>query len=81
MEEDSEQVVWPPDDPTRPYFEEAEGEFKLPDSPWTFENGGVNPDLQPSNTQLRQSSLTRRPFSMSLLPNWRNIDLAVTIAI
>ncbi|KAF5388519.1 hypothetical protein D9757_004693 [Collybiopsis confluens] len=62
-EEDSEEQVqgsWPPDDPTRPYFEEAEGEFKLADSPWTFENDGVNPDLQPSNTKLRKDSFTRR---------------------
>ncbi|KAJ3994123.1 zf-DHHC-domain-containing protein [Lentinula boryana] len=59
-EGDAVQQAWPPDDPTRPYFEEPEGEFKLPESPWTFENGGVNPDLQPYNTKLRQDSVTRR---------------------
>ncbi|KIK70662.1 hypothetical protein GYMLUDRAFT_32702 [Collybiopsis luxurians FD-317 M1] len=55
-----EERVWPPDDPTRPYFEEEQGEFKLPDSPWTYENGDVNPDLHPYNTKLRQDSVTRR---------------------
>jgi len=55
-----EERVWPPDDPTLPYFEEAEGDFKLADSPWTFENGGVNPDLQPSNTLRRQNTERRR---------------------
>jgi palmitoyltransferase ZDHHC6 len=58
--EDDEDRVWPPDDPTRPYFEEAAGEFKLPDSPWTFENGDVNPDLQPYNIERRQASITHR---------------------
>jgi len=58
--EQEEEQLWPPDDPTLPYFEEAEGEFKLADSPWTFENGGVNPDLQPYNKRIRQGLETRR---------------------
>lgn len=58
--EEAEQQVWPPDDPVQPYFEEPEGEFKLSESPWTFENEGVNPDLQPYNTKLREDSVTRR---------------------
>ncbi|KAH7880993.1 DHHC palmitoyltransferase-domain-containing protein [Lentinula edodes] len=58
--EQAEQQVWPPDDPIQPYFEEPEGEFKLSESPWTFENEGVNPDLQPYNTKLREDSVTRR---------------------
>jgi len=31
-------------------------EFVLPESPWTYENGSINPELQPSNS----SSIPRR---------------------
>ncbi|KAF7303195.1 Palmitoyltransferase PFA4 [Mycena kentingensis (nom. inval.)] len=37
--------------------------FSLPDSPWTYENGSVNPDLRPSNSATR-----RRKAGVSALP-------------
>lgn len=40
---------WPPRDPTLA----NQIPFKLPDSPWTYENGNVNPNLRPTNGQLR----------------------------
>ncbi|KAG2117985.1 DHHC palmitoyltransferase-domain-containing protein [Suillus discolor] len=40
---------WPPRDPALA----NQPPFKLPDSPWTYENGDVNPNLRPSNSQLR----------------------------
>ncbi|KAG2368853.1 zf-DHHC-domain-containing protein [Suillus spraguei] len=40
---------WPPRDPTLA----NQTPFKLPDSPWTYENGNVNPNLRPTNGQLR----------------------------
>ena len=36
--------------------------FQLPASPWTYENGSVNPYLQPSNTRRRQPA-RKGPFS------------------
>jgi len=51
-----DQTSWPPRDPTiRP----PETEFVLPSSPWTFENGSVNPILEPSNTHIRESKRRR----------------------
>ncbi|KAL1697429.1 DHHC palmitoyltransferase-domain-containing protein [Schizophyllum commune] len=50
---------WPPEDP----HEQPEGDFAgLPSSPWTYENGGFNPALRPTNAQLRRgdSSGSRR---------------------
>ncbi|KAF9245829.1 zf-DHHC-domain-containing protein [Melanogaster broomeanus] len=43
------QHAWPPRDPTL----ENQPPFRLPDSPWTYENGDVNPTLRPTNTRLR----------------------------
>ena len=48
---------WPPEDPDR---EITRDKLNLPDSPWTYANGSVNPNLQPSNAQLRQSTARRR---------------------
>lgn len=62
---------WPPQDPTahRPHSDfaldrgdssasgsEDDGpSLVLPDSPWTYANGSVNPNLQPSNAYRRAS--------------------------
>ena len=48
---------WPPEDPDR---EITKHKLNLPDSPWTYDNDSVNPNLQPSNAQLRQSAARRR---------------------
>jgi len=52
---DHDVEAWPPRDPTL----ENQKRFKLPDSPWTYENGDVNPALRPSNTRPRLAN--RRP--------------------
>ncbi len=48
---------WPPEDPDR---EITNHKFDLPNSPWTYDNGSINPNLQPSNAQLRQSAVRQR---------------------
>ena len=54
-----EPASWPPRDPTIP----AEAPFVLPPSPWTYENGSVNPNLEPYNSQTREATrpAKRRP--------------------
>ncbi|EJC98734.1 uncharacterized protein FOMMEDRAFT_161567, partial [Fomitiporia mediterranea MF3/22] len=59
--------VWPPEDPndTRAYDfnhdEEDDGHaLELPDSPWTYENGSVNPSLEPSNAFRRRATQASR---------------------
>lgn len=47
--------------PHKPSEEDQSKEFKLPDSPWTLGRDGFNPNLRPSNTQLRQ----RKPNGQS----------------
>ncbi|KAJ7170161.1 zf-DHHC-domain-containing protein [Mycena filopes] len=42
--------IWPPRDPASVYHDDPDREFVLPDSPWTYENGSVNPELQASNS-------------------------------
>jgi palmitoyltransferase len=44
-----EHYNWPPRDPALA----DQLPFKLPDSPWTYDNGDVNPNLRPTNGQLR----------------------------
>jgi len=39
------QYSWPPCDPAS-----TGKQFKLPKSPWTYDNEGVNPNLRPSNS-------------------------------
>ncbi|KAH9947138.1 zf-DHHC-domain-containing protein [Amylocystis lapponica] len=54
---------WPPEDPTKPYMYPAPDpnqEFTLPPSPWTYENGTLNPNLAPSNARLRSNASQRR---------------------
>jgi palmitoyltransferase ZDHHC6 len=43
---------WPPQNPT--YSSDGPDDaLTLPDSPWTYENGSLNPTLEPSNARLR----------------------------
>ncbi|EIW86996.1 zf-DHHC-domain-containing protein [Coniophora puteana RWD-64-598 SS2] len=56
--------VWPPRDPA---LVDA-SEFRLPDSPWTYANGGYNPSLAPSNARLRSNGAQRRQAGASALP-------------
>ncbi|KAI0050570.1 hypothetical protein FA95DRAFT_1487053, partial [Auriscalpium vulgare] len=44
---------WPPQDPTA-VSHDPDHKFELPDSPWTYENGSVNPDLKPSSARARR---------------------------
>ncbi|KAH9958986.1 hypothetical protein BC827DRAFT_1089348, partial [Russula dissimulans] len=46
---------WPPSDPT-----EHQYEWSQPDSPWTYENGGPNPALVPSNPRTAQQLRSRK---------------------
>lgn len=58
-----EQSSWPPRDPDTYRSEGPDKEFVLPASPWTYENGSVNPNLEPFNGHLRNAASTskRRP--------------------
>ncbi|KAG5647742.1 hypothetical protein DXG03_008465 [Asterophora parasitica] len=62
--------VWPPRDPSTITREGTENEFVLPSSPWTYENGSVNPDLEPCNSQRRTAARRRpqRSTGVSTLP-------------
>ncbi|KAG9222487.1 hypothetical protein CCMSSC00406_0002822 [Pleurotus cornucopiae] len=57
-------MVWPPEDPDAREYDDNDddgaGQFELPESPWTYENGALNPSLQPYNSELRTSALQRR---------------------
>lgn len=46
--------IWPPRDPTLGVEERQD--FVLPSSPWTYENGSTNPNLEPYNAHLRSSA-------------------------
>ncbi|KAF8625214.1 hypothetical protein AX15_005516 [Amanita polypyramis BW_CC] len=56
-EGDDVEHSWPPEDPDRGSVYQK---LDLRDSPWTYENGSVNPQLQPSNSEIRQSTVKRR---------------------
>jgi len=60
---------WPPHSPGAVY-EDPDHNFVLPSTPWTYENGSVNPNLEPSNTRLRVTSASRRrqPTAASSVP-------------
>ncbi|KAK7063949.1 Palmitoyltransferase PFA4 [Favolaschia claudopus] len=59
---------WPPRDPAEVYHEDPNHEFILPDSPWTYENGSVNPELQPSNSTSSPRRRKVTPDGTSSLP-------------
>lgn len=60
---DGSTQVWPPEDPNDAHavdFDDEEEDdkipFQLPDTPWTYPNGSVNPSLQPSNAFRRRAT-------------------------
>ncbi|KAH0838061.1 DHHC palmitoyltransferase-domain-containing protein [Lanmaoa asiatica] len=57
---------WPPRDPAL----ESQKAFKLPDSPWTYENGEFNPALRPSNARPRSidERSSARAYTSALPP-------------
>jgi palmitoyltransferase ZDHHC6 len=54
-------IVWPPREPATDWSGQNP-EFTLPSSPWTYENGSLNPDLKPYNAHLRTADIKRRHF-------------------
>ena len=52
---------WPPEDPDRYIYPDDDPNHKLelPASPWTYENGSINPDLRPTSTST--ATARRRP--------------------
>ncbi|KAH8835526.1 zf-DHHC-domain-containing protein [Flagelloscypha sp. PMI_526] len=63
--DEEEPQSWPPKDPSENY------EFKLPDSPWTYENEGVNPELRP---RRRRKPLKNDDEHMELPPYHVDFD-------
>ncbi|KAG6814148.1 hypothetical protein H0H92_002143 [Tricholoma furcatifolium] len=63
--------LWPPSGPTHDY-DSPEQDFVLPPTPWTYENGGVNPNLEATNSQRRlikrSNPSYRRATGVSALP-------------
>ena len=57
---------WPPRDPAL----ESQKPFKLPDSPWIYENGDFNPALRPSNARPRpiDERSSARAYTSALPP-------------
>ncbi|KAJ7651630.1 zf-DHHC-domain-containing protein [Mycena polygramma] len=62
------EMAWPPRDPDTVYREDPDIEFVLPDSPWTYENGSINPELQPSNSSAMPRRRKKQPAGASTLP-------------
>ncbi|KAF8921983.1 DHHC palmitoyltransferase-domain-containing protein [Mucidula mucida] len=66
-EEGYELSEWPPRDPI--VEPPPPPGFNLPDSPWTYGNGSINPDLAPSNSKARSTKRrVRRVAHHSTLP-------------
>ncbi|KAF9270650.1 zf-DHHC-domain-containing protein [Marasmius fiardii PR-910] len=55
--EEMAESSWPPKDPARSQYEDPQKGFTLPDSPWTYENGGFNPELEPSRSHLQNGRM------------------------
>jgi palmitoyltransferase ZDHHC6 len=53
-------VSWPPDDPFTNPDADQDHQLTLPSTPWTYNNGSLNPDLQPSNTYRRSATTAKR---------------------
>lgn len=66
---------WPPKEPNAYQYPDADPNyvFKLPDNPWTYENGSLNPDLHASNRGLRQTSQMRKRNSKQIKTKKRNL--------
>ncbi|KAL5519461.1 PFA4 [Sanghuangporus vaninii] len=64
--EDGEARPWPPEDPNNRAYDfnhdpdDDDYELDLPASPWTYENGSVNPSLEPSNAFRRRAAKANR---------------------
>ncbi|KAI6153872.1 DHHC palmitoyltransferase-domain-containing protein [Pisolithus tinctorius] len=56
------QHSWPPRDPTAEKIP-----FKLPESPWTYGNESVNPNLRPSSSNMRES-YSHQAYTSALPP-------------
>ncbi|KAH9897747.1 palmitoyltransferase PFA4 [Cubamyces lactineus] len=58
--DDSAGEEWPPRDPEAYVHPDTDPEhnFQLPPSPWTYENGSLNPTLQPSSSAPRRRKPT-----------------------
>ncbi|KAF8336502.1 DHHC palmitoyltransferase-domain-containing protein [Cantharellus anzutake] len=78
-----EKDIWPPKDPYRslnPHkpAKALQRKFTLPEFPWTYGGNNFNPDLRPSNSELRRrtqagladddSTLTAQPGAYSVPP-------------
>ncbi|EPQ60462.1 zf-DHHC-domain-containing protein [Gloeophyllum trabeum ATCC 11539] len=64
-------IPWPPEDPAHQQYSDEDHTFVLPDSPWTYANGALNPDLRPSSARTRKSDgglRQRGPSSHLALP-------------
>lgn len=66
---------WPPEDPSRfrvhPDFasvDDDDHQLVLPESPWTYENGSVNPNLEPSSAYRRASKRKIKDNFVSNVP-------------
>jgi palmitoyltransferase len=59
---------WPPRDPTTIHNDDPDKEFVLPASPWTYENGTLNPELQPSNSVSHRRNKNKNTNGASALP-------------
>lgn len=61
-QQEGEEIMWPPHDPSMRYEENEEDtghEFQLPDSPWTYGNDSFNPELRPSHPRARRRTSSR----------------------
>lgn len=59
---------WPPEDPAIAIQEEHQQPFSLPDSPWTYENGSLNPNLRPTSAAKRKAKAKSNNVLHSSLP-------------
>ncbi|KAM5535856.1 hypothetical protein V8D89_010474 [Ganoderma adspersum] len=59
--DDNEGEPWPPEDPDRYIYPEDDPNHKLelPASPWTYENGALNPGLYATTTRRRTTARTK----------------------
>ncbi|KAI0756348.1 zf-DHHC-domain-containing protein [Daedaleopsis nitida] len=68
--DDSSGEEWPPKDPDVYVYpdEDPNHRFELPASPWTYENGSYNPDLQPTTTRRRKAAGTTADGPYAAVP-------------
>lgn len=70
---DSDPRPWPPEDPSdyRLHLDpdDDEHELVLPTTPWTYENGSVNPNLEPSNARRRGAKRAKKSQKDGFISN------------